>query len=91
MRKTLTAFCEVALSLSVVLSAVAADKKMVVGSKAFTEQRLLGQIMIQLLEKNGFKVDDKTGLGGTLVVGAIFLGINLFSDFLYEFLDQRAR
>jgi peptide/nickel transport system permease protein len=30
-------------------------------------------------------------LGGTLVVGAIFLGINLFSDFLYEFLDPRAR
>lgn len=30
-------------------------------------------------------------LGCTLVVGAIFLGINLFSDFLYEFLDPRAR
>ena len=30
-------------------------------------------------------------LGATLVVGAIFLGINLFSDFLYQFLDPRAR
>jgi len=30
-------------------------------------------------------------LGSTLVVGSIFLGINLFSDFLYEFLDPRAR
>lgn len=30
-------------------------------------------------------------LGGTLVVGSIFLGINLFSDFLYKFLDPRAR
>ena len=68
MRKILMAFCVVALSLAVVLPAVAADKKMVVGSKAFTEQRLLGQIMIQLLEKNGFKAEDKTGLGGTLVV-----------------------
>ncbi len=68
MRKILMAFCVVALSLAVVLPVVAADKKMVVGSKAFTEQRLLGQIMIQLLEKNGFKADDKTGLGGTLVV-----------------------
>ncbi|MBI5591993.1 MAG: ABC transporter permease [Deltaproteobacteria bacterium] len=30
-------------------------------------------------------------LGSTLVVGLIFLGINLFSDFLYGFLDPRAR
>jgi peptide/nickel transport system permease protein len=30
-------------------------------------------------------------LGSTLVVGAIFLGMNLFSDFLYKFLDPRAR
>jgi len=30
-------------------------------------------------------------LGSTLVVGSIFLGINLFSDFLYEFLDPRVR
>jgi peptide/nickel transport system permease protein len=30
-------------------------------------------------------------LGSTLVVGAIFLGINLLSDFFYEFLDPRAR
>ena len=30
-------------------------------------------------------------LGSTLLVGSIFLGINLFSDFLYEFLDPRAR
>lgn len=30
-------------------------------------------------------------LGCTLVVGLIFLGMNLFSDILYEFLDPRAR
>ncbi len=30
-------------------------------------------------------------LGSTLIVGSIFLGINLFSDFLYKFLDPRAR
>ena len=30
-------------------------------------------------------------LGCTLVVGSIFLGINLLSDFLYRFLDPRAR
>src|SRR5512141_1556841 len=68
MRKILVSLCVAAVSLALVLPAVAAEKKLVVGSKAFTEQRLLGQIMIQLLEKNGFKADDKTGLGGTLVV-----------------------
>jgi len=47
---------------------LAAEKKMVVGSKEFTEQRILGQIMISLLEKHGFETVDKTGLGGTLVV-----------------------
>jgi osmoprotectant transport system substrate-binding protein len=46
----------------------AADKEMVVGSKNFTEQRILGYLMIELLENNGFACDDKTGLGGTLVV-----------------------
>ncbi len=46
---------------------MAGSKKMVVGSKEFTEQRILGTIMIRLLEKNGFECADKTGLGGTLV------------------------
>lgn len=36
-------------------------------------------------------VDMNAVLGSTLVVGAIFLGINLFSDFLYGVLDPRAR
>jgi osmoprotectant transport system substrate-binding protein len=40
---------------------------MVVGAKNFTEQRIIGRIMIELLEKNGFETKDKTGLGGTLV------------------------
>lgn len=30
-------------------------------------------------------------LGCTIVVGAIFLGVNLFSDFLYKVVDPRAR
>ncbi|CAN2040352.1 Glycine-betaine-binding protein [Candidatus Magnetomoraceae bacterium gMMP-15] len=46
---------------------MAGEKKLVVGSKEFTEQRILGNIMIVLLEKNGFECVDKTGLGGTLV------------------------
>ncbi len=57
-------------ALTVVLAAGtagAADKQLVIGSKNFTEQRILSEIMIQLLEKHGFSTVDKTGLGGTLV------------------------
>ncbi len=56
-----------AVSLCVGATAMATEKTLVVGSKNFTEQQILGQMMIQLLEANGFKCDDKTGLGGTLV------------------------
>ena len=38
-----------------------------VGSKEFTEQLILGQMMILLLEEEGWDVDDKTGLGGTVI------------------------
>jgi peptide/nickel transport system permease protein len=30
-------------------------------------------------------------LGGTLVIGAIFVGLNLVSDLLYAVLDPRVR
>jgi osmoprotectant transport system substrate-binding protein len=68
MRKILCLGMVLLLAIALVWPATAADKKLVVGSKAFTEQRLFGQILILLLEKNGFKAEDKTGLGGTLVV-----------------------
>lgn len=56
-----------AVLLAAPLSALAQEKSIVVGSKEFTEQRILGNIMIVLLEANGFQTTDKTGLGGTLV------------------------
>ncbi|MDH7579037.1 MAG: glycine betaine ABC transporter substrate-binding protein [Bacillota bacterium] len=48
----------------------AAEKKgkITVGSKEFTEQLLVGAMTVQLLENNGFEVQDKTGLAGTNVV-----------------------
>lgn len=59
----------VVLAVSVVAgpAAMAAEKKLVIGSKNFTEQQILGQMMIQLLQAKGFSCEDKTGLGGTLV------------------------
>ncbi len=41
---------------------------------------------------NSLQVADMNAvLGGTLVIGAIFVGLNLFSDLLYNVLDPRVR
>jgi len=44
------------------------DREIVVGSKEFTEQILLGQITIAALEHYGIPTVDKVGLGGTMDV-----------------------
>nr|CAA9364741.1 MAG: ABC transporter, substrate-binding protein (cluster 13, osmolytes) [uncultured Nocardioidaceae bacterium] len=43
-------------------------KSFTVGSKEFTEQLIVGQMAIQVLENAGAEVDDKTGLVGTETV-----------------------
>ncbi|MEZ4864050.1 MAG: glycine betaine ABC transporter substrate-binding protein [Caldilineaceae bacterium] len=43
----------------------ASKGKIVVGSRDFTEQLVLGQVLIQVLRDAGYEVEDKTGLGGT--------------------------
>lgn len=65
--KTVSILALAAVLLSAPLAVMAQEKSMTVGSKEFTEQRILGNIMIVLLEANGFETTDKTGLGGTLV------------------------
>ena len=46
----------------------AVGDSLIVGSKNFTEQLILGQIMVLLLEDAGYGVVDQTGTGGTDVV-----------------------
>ena len=43
------------------------------------------------LTKSLLNADMNAVLGSTIVVGTIFLGVNLFSDFLYKVMDPRAR
>lgn len=38
-----------------------------------------------------FNADMNAVLGGTLMVGAVFIGVNLFCDFLYKIADPRLR
>lgn len=46
-----------------------AEERLVVGSKAFTESRVLGEIVAQLVEqKTGAAVERREGLGGTEIV-----------------------
>ncbi|MEX2533408.1 MAG: glycine betaine ABC transporter substrate-binding protein, partial [Nitriliruptoraceae bacterium] len=43
------------------------DTAIAVGSKDFTENILLGQMLVVALEEQGIPVDDRTILGGTAV------------------------
>ena len=45
-----------------------APRTLVVGSKHFNESYLLAEIMSQLLENHGLRVDRRFGLGGTMIV-----------------------
>ena len=55
----------------------------VVGSKGFTEQLILGNIVALRMENGGFKVDRKIGLGGTVICHeAIVRGdINVYVEY----------
>ena len=44
------------------------DDPITVGSKEFTEQLLLGEMTIQVLESHGYETDDMTEIGGTAIV-----------------------
>jgi peptide/nickel transport system permease protein len=47
----------------------------------------LGQYLTNSLQN----ADMNAVLGGTLVIGVIFVGLNLLSDLLYTILDPRVR
>lgn len=54
-----------------------------VGSKEYTEQRILGQIIVQALKASGATVKDQTGLSGTKVVRAALTSGQI--DTYYEY------
>ena len=58
-----------ALAIVAVLLAVCTDRTttVVVGSKNFTEQRILGEIVAQAIEAAGLEADRRLDLGGTFV------------------------
>ncbi len=58
---------QIIAGLSLLLAGCGSSGRVVVGSKNFTEQVILGEIVAQRLERAGMKVDRKLNLGGTLL------------------------
>ena len=77
----------VALAAGLTLSACGGDDgvsaTIVVGSKDFTENILLGQMLVVALEEAGIAVEDRTNLGGTVVNrDALLAGdINVYPEY----------
>ena len=76
----------VALAAGLTLSACGGDdagSTIVVGSKDFTENILLGQMLVVALEEAGIPVEDRTNLGGTVVNrDALLAGdINVYPEY----------
>jgi osmoprotectant transport system substrate-binding protein len=68
MRKTLSIMVVLGLMFGVLGTTVSAqDEAIRVGSKQFTEQIVLGQLILTALEDAGYQVEDRTNLGSTQV------------------------
>lgn len=67
-KSILTMFLVVMLLAGTLFISGCGEDGVVVGSKEFTEQLILGQIAILALEHHGIPTVDETGLGGTVVV-----------------------
>ena len=72
------------ISLSFISASTSAyaEDKIVLGGKNFTEQYILSEIAKILLEKNGFKVEMKTGVGSTIARQSLETGQ---IDMYYEY------
>ena len=58
------------LALTLILAGCGRDARVVVGSKNFTEQRILGELIAQTVEAAGMPVRRRFDLGGTFVCDA---------------------
>lgn len=68
--------------ISLPVTSLSQEKKIIVGGKNFTEQYLLPELAKILLQKNGFQVELKTGLPTNMARKAVLTGE---VDFYYEY------
>ena len=69
------------LGLSLLMGSAHA-KELTVGGKGFTEQLLLAEMTTQLLEKHGYSIDERTGMGTKLLRQALENGqVDLYWEY----------
>lgn len=80
---TVLSACFLSLLISVTIrDAPAADKKIVIGSKDFVEEKIMGQMMSHLLERHGFDVQLKEGFSSIILRAGMKQGsIDLCADY----------
>ncbi len=84
MKKAFSLFMVLAMTV-ISLGVVSAQNDTIsVGSKQFTEQLVVGQIMLVALEANGYSVEDQTNLGGTAVNREALLAgeIDVYAEYI---------
>lgn len=59
-----------ALTVAFAAGSASAQSPIVVGGKNFTEQQIMAEMTTRLLEKNGFKVDKRAGMGTAVLRAA---------------------
>ena len=77
--------------LSWIITAVGLQFGALLGGAVLTETVFAWPGLGRYITDSLFNVDMNAVLGGTIVVGAVFIGLNLLSDMVYRLLDPRAR
>ena len=74
---------KIGLLLSLIASSALAADPIVVGSKKFTESYVLGEIAATVLERSGFTVQQRAGMGGTIILWQALIGgqIDLYPEY----------
>jgi len=74
---------KIALLLSLVATSAFAVDPIVIGSKKFTESYVLGEIAKTVLERAGFSVQERAGMGGTIILWQALSGgqIDLYPEY----------
>jgi len=74
---------KIALLLSLVATSAFAADPIVIGSKKFTESYVLGEIAKTVLERAGFSVQERAGMGGTIILWQALRGgqIDLYPEY----------
>lgn len=74
---------KIALLFSLIATSALASDPIVVGSKKFTESYVLGEIAKTVLERSGFTVQQRAGMGGTIILWQALRGgqIDLYPEY----------